>query len=143
MAVLPGGTVLPTAYTAAVAILKGSPVYRSAAGEITHSSVTNDAASQALDSFGIFVGTSKGGDAALGDTDCQVAIGPCEVRCSGTVTPGDQVMAAFSATAGECTVELESTQIAGDTVIGTAIGEGAAGGMVAIDVRPRKIEETA
>jgi len=59
------------------------------------------------------------------------------------VTPGDQVMAAYSATAGECTVKLESTQIAGDTVIGTAIGEGAAGGMVAIDVRPRKIEETA
>tara|TARA_R110000824_G_scaffold172846_1_gene350837 strand:- start:604 stop:1035 length:432 start_codon:yes stop_codon:yes gene_type:complete len=143
MAILPGGTVLPTAYTAAVAILVGSPVYRSGANEITHSSVTGDAQSQALDTFGIFVGTASGGDAAAADTSCQVAIGPCEVRCSGTVTPGDQVMAAYSTTAGECTVELESTQVAADTVIGTAIGEGVAGGMVAIDVRPRKIEESA
>tara|TARA_R110000796_G_scaffold53925_2_gene126309 strand:- start:7787 stop:8218 length:432 start_codon:yes stop_codon:yes gene_type:complete len=140
MALLPGGNVIPFAFTAAVAILKGSPVYRDAAGSITHSSVTDDAASQALDSFGIFIGTATGGDAAIGDTDCQVAIGGCEVRCSGTVTPGDLVMAAFSGTAGECTVELESSHVLGDTIIGMAITEGAAGGMVGVDVRPYKLE---
>ena len=141
MAILPGGTVLPMAYTAAAAIVVGSPVYRSGAGEITTSSLTDATVTRAKDTFGIFVGTASGGDAVTGDTDCQVAIGAVECNAGDAITEGDEVVAFYSATSGLTTVSaVLTTLVLADTIVGTAIGTGAAAGKVAINVSCRKVE---
>mgnify|MGYP003641956084 CR=1 FL=1 len=142
-AVLPGGYVLPQLFTSNGAITVGSPVFRSAANTIQTASDTNDATTQTKDVFGIYNGNSTGGDAATADATCTVAIGPCEVNGGNAITPGDMVTASFSATAGRTECKAGLAPVTDDTFLGMAIGEGAAAGKVAIDVRPTFITHRA
>ncbi len=134
-AVLSGGEILADVFTTDGAIAIGDPVYRSAAGVIKATSDTDQATTEAHPAFAVFNGNARGGDAADGDTGCSVAIGPCEVNALGTITVGATVKCGYDAAASGV-IAAAAGLTAGDIRFGQALGAGADGGKVVIDVRP-------
>jgi hypothetical protein len=138
MALLPGGYELPRTFTASGAITIGEPVYADS-GVIKSMGLTDQATSEALKPFGIFLGTSKGGDAADGDTTCRVGRGPVEANAGDSIGPAEEVAVKF-VSAGVAKIQESPTLTSGDWVIGQALDVGADGGKVAIDFAPIQIQ---